>query len=126
MKLNRENLLEVYCLFRHLNGKDKPTIYRQLLEIFGARFIEDWEKLFLETAPLNQFDQDHKQICRLPTLRLIDLEYMAIMIALEKKCFVQKYAAKELGISPRSLNYKISYHEITHESWQKNVEESNE
>jgi len=126
MKLNRENLLQVYCYLRHLNGKDKSIIYCQLVEIFGNRFIEDWEKLFIKTAPLDQFYQGKKHTVTLPTLRLDKLEFMAIMEALKKRYFIQKNAAKELGISPRALNYKINLHEITHESWKKNVDEFDE
>lgn len=125
--MNRENLLQVYCCLRHLNGKDKTIIYRQLIEIFGINFIEKWEKLFQETSELPYYQGRQEDEHNLPTLRLNDLEYMAIMAALEKKRFVQKNAAKELGISPRALNSRISFYEITHESWRKNgTKESNE
>jgi len=57
----------------------------------------------------------------LPTLKLEELEREAIHHALEISKWIQKDAAKLLGISPRSLNYKIKYHNITHYSWKKNV-----
>jgi len=55
------------------------------------------------------------------TLKLEELEREAILQALEISRWIQKDAAKLLGISPRSLNYKVKYHSITHSSWKKNV-----
>ena len=55
------------------------------------------------------------------TLKLEDLEREAILQALEISKWIQKEAAKLLGISPRSLNYKVKYHSITHSSWKKNI-----
>lgn len=57
----------------------------------------------------------------LPTLKLEKLEKEAIVKALEVSKWIQKDAAKLLSISPRSLNYKIKYHNITHPSWKKNI-----
>ncbi len=57
----------------------------------------------------------------LATLNLAELERTAIIQALERTGWVQKDAAKLLGISPRALNYKISQHNITHHSWKKHV-----
>jgi transcriptional regulator with GAF, ATPase, and Fis domain len=57
----------------------------------------------------------------LTTLKLEDLEREAIVRALEISKWIQKDAAKLLGISPRSLNYKIKFHNITHHSWKKNI-----
>ncbi len=57
----------------------------------------------------------------LPTLKLEKLEKDAIVKALEVSKWIQKDAAKLLSISPRSLNYKIKYHNITHPSWKKNI-----
>jgi two-component system response regulator AtoC len=57
----------------------------------------------------------------LPTLKLEKLEKEAIVKALEVSKWIQKDAAKLLSISPRSLNYKIKFHNITHPSWKKNI-----
>ena len=57
----------------------------------------------------------------LPTLKLDELEREAIQQSLGISKWIQKDAAKLLGISPRSLNYKIKYHNITHSSWKKNT-----
>ncbi len=43
-----------------------------------------------------------------------------IIKALEESLWVQKNAAKRLGISPRALNYKINKFNITHPNWRKN------
>ena len=55
------------------------------------------------------------------TLNLEELERESIYQALEVSKWIQKDAAKLLGISPRSLNYKIKFHNITHPSWKKNI-----
>jgi transcriptional regulator with GAF, ATPase, and Fis domain len=43
-----------------------------------------------------------------------------ILEALEKSLWIQKDAAKLLGISPRALIYKIKKFGITHPRWRKN------
>ena len=43
-----------------------------------------------------------------------------ILRALEQSLWVQKNAAKRLGISPRALNYKINKFGITHPNWRRN------
>ena len=55
------------------------------------------------------------------TLNLNELEKQAIIQALDRRNWVQKEAAELLGISPRALNYKIHYHNITHASWKKHT-----
>ncbi len=47
-------------------------------------------------------------------------EKSLILKALEITNFVQVDAAKLLGLSKRTLNYKISRFKITHPSWRKN------
>ncbi|RUM36905.1 MAG: sigma-54-dependent Fis family transcriptional regulator [Desulfobulbus sp.] len=43
-----------------------------------------------------------------------------ILRALEENLWVQKNAAKALGVSPRALNYKVNKFGITHPNWRKN------
>jgi DNA-binding NtrC family response regulator len=43
-----------------------------------------------------------------------------ILKALEENLWIQKDAAKTLGISPRTLNYKIKKFNISHPRWRKN------
>jgi DNA-binding NtrC family response regulator len=51
---------------------------------------------------------------------LAEREYNLILAVLEECMWVQKHAAKKLGISPRSLNYKINKFGITHPDWPRN------
>ncbi len=51
---------------------------------------------------------------------LIVQEKEMILNALELSLWIQKDAAKHLGITPRALNYKIKKYAITHPSWLKN------
>ncbi len=51
---------------------------------------------------------------------LKDAEKEMILEALEKSLWIQKDAAKLLGISPRALIYKIKKFGITHHRWRKN------
>jgi two-component system response regulator AtoC len=46
-------------------------------------------------------------------------EKSLIYQALEKNLWIQKDAAKELGITPRALNYRIKKLGITHARWRK-------
>jgi transcriptional regulator with GAF, ATPase, and Fis domain len=55
------------------------------------------------------------------TLDLMEVEKATIVKALEITKWVQKDAAKLLNVSPRALNYKIKYHQITHPNWKKNI-----
>ena len=54
-------------------------------------------------------------------LRLSDEEERQMIFrALEKNLWIQKDAARELGLSPRALNYRIQKHGITHDRWREN------
>lgn len=53
-------------------------------------------------------------------ISLDEVEKNLIFKALECSNWVQKDAAALLQLSPRSLNYKIQKHNITHESWKTN------
>ncbi|MBU0946259.1 MAG: sigma-54 dependent transcriptional regulator [Proteobacteria bacterium] len=50
---------------------------------------------------------------------LVDQEKDLILKALEECLWVQKNAAEKLGISPRSLNYKVKKFGISHPHWRK-------
>jgi DNA-binding NtrC family response regulator len=55
------------------------------------------------------------------SLRLSDEEERQMILrALEKNLWIQKDAARELGLSPRALNYRIQKLGITHARWRKN------
>jgi len=51
------------------------------------------------------------------TFSLVHQEREMILIALRENNWVQKNAAKSLGVSPRALNYKIKKYGITHQGW---------
>ena len=54
-------------------------------------------------------------------LRLSDKEEKELIFrALQKNLWIQKDAAKQLGLTPRALNYRIKKHGITHDRWRKN------
>ncbi len=53
-------------------------------------------------------------------LSLAAQEKELILRVLEECLWVQKNAAKKLGVSPRALNYKINKFEITHPHWRRN------
>ena len=59
---------------------------------------------------------------RLPPngILLDDLEKLAILEALRINNWVQKDAAKFLGISSRVMNYKVAKYEIKNPRWSKN------
>ena len=50
---------------------------------------------------------------------LMGQEKELILDALEECLWVQKNAARKLGISPRALNYKVKKFGITHPNWRK-------
>jgi len=52
---------------------------------------------------------------------LLDVEKKTIIDALNESMWIQKLAAKRLGISRRVLNYKIKKLGIKHPRWRKNV-----
>jgi len=55
-----------------------------------------------------------------PTYSIKDHEKEMIVKTLEECLWVQKEAAELLGITPRTLNYKIEKLGITHPRWRKN------
>jgi transcriptional regulator with GAF, ATPase, and Fis domain len=56
----------------------------------------------------------------LELLNLEQLEKTAILEALKRSNWVQKEAAKLLGVSSRVMNYKVHKFGITHDRWSKN------
>lgn len=121
LKLNRENLLMVYLLFKD-NKKPAEIIYRQLIEIFGGRFAANWERLFdRESAnPVEAEIETETNIKSLDKETIKNMEYALIKDALERCGFRQNKAARLLGISPRMLNYKIHKYQIKFRNWKKN------
>jgi len=59
---------------------------------------------------------------RLPTsgMKLEEIEKQTLLEALKRHDWVQKEAAKFLGISPRTMNYKVAKYGIKNPRWSKN------
>jgi DNA-binding NtrC family response regulator len=94
------------------------TLERAVLMAEGDRITTEDLNLFFagEGAEL------HDEGIRLPAagIRLEDAERELIVQALERAKWVQKDAAKLLGVSSRALNYKIKSFGITHPNWKQN------
>ena len=94
------------------------TMERAVLMAEGDRITaEDLSLFFAGEDP-----EAGEDAIRLPAkgIRLEDAERALIEQALERSTWVQKDAARLLGISSRALNYKIKNFGITHPSWKQN------
>ncbi|MEJ5359045.1 MAG: sigma-54 dependent transcriptional regulator [Desulfobacterales bacterium] len=94
------------------------TIERALLVAEGPRI--EVEHLALPEIP-RPAARATAPTAALPTLRLTAEQERAMIIrALEESLWIQKDAAKKLGISPRALNYRVRRLGIAHPRWRKN------
>jgi DNA-binding NtrC family response regulator len=94
------------------------TMERAVLMAEGDRITTaDLNLFFAGEGPELQDDG-----IRLPAqgIRLEDAERELIVQALERAGWVQKDAARLLGVSSRALNYKIKSFGITHPNWKQN------
>jgi DNA-binding NtrC family response regulator len=88
------------------------TIERALIleegELIGPQALQipEWGKMIAPSKPITEPLEMH--------------ERALVLRALEENLWVQKNAARCLGISPRVLNYKINKFNITHPHWRKN------
>ncbi len=96
------------------------TIERAVL-MAEARFLQE-EDLNLGAAGRAASDNIASLNLRLPPtgIALDELERQAILEALRISNWVQKDAAKFLGISSRVMNYKVAKYEIKNTRWSKN------
>ncbi len=96
------------------------TIERAVLMAEGRYIVE--EDLNLCPAGASSGDNVAQLNLRLPPtgLSLDELERQAILEALRINNWVQKDAAKFLGISSRVMNYKVAKYEIKNPRWTKN------
>jgi DNA-binding NtrC family response regulator len=96
------------------------TIERAVLMAEG-RFLQE-EDMNLATTGRNAADNVASLNLRLPPtgIALDELERQAILEALRISNWVQKDAAKFLGISSRVMNYKVAKYEIKNTRWSKN------
>ena len=96
------------------------TIERAVL-MSESRFVRE-EDLNLGPAGRSASDNVASLNLRLPPtgIALDELERQAILEALRINSWVQKDAAKYLGISSRVMNYKVAKYEIKNPRWSKN------
>ncbi len=97
-----------------------PGNIRQLANtIERAVILEDSKTIESDAIQIPDFHQPTPRIHRTAE-PLETQEKELILRALEENLWVQKNAAKQLGISPRALNYKVNKFGITHPNWRKN------
>ena len=89
-----------------------------------AIFLADSDQIEAVHVSIPKINERPEQAAPHPAakqLRLSDEEEKKLICrALEKNLWIQKDAAKELGLTPRALNYRIKKHGITHQRWRKN------
>jgi len=98
-----------------------PGNIRQLANtIERAVILEDSEYITPESIQIPDFHMGpgSQETARVEPLETHEKDL--ILRALEQSLWVQKNAAKRLGISPRALNYKINKFGITHPNWRRN------
>ena len=99
-----------------------PGNIRQLSNtIERAILMEDGMVIQSGSISLPEIDALSPSKSKPPSLKLsADEEKEMISRALENNLWIQKDAARQLGITPRALNYRIKKLGITHDRWRKN------
>ena len=110
---------EVIETFRHYPW---PGNIRQLSNtIERAVLLEDEKVISLKSISLPDLDAVKAPNNHLMKLRLsANQQKQMISNALEDNLWIQKDAARQLGITPRALNYRIKKLGITHARWRRN------
>lgn len=102
---------------------DWPGNIRQLANtIERAVILEDGDWISLQSLHIPKLGQTAAPLIQV-TEPLEAHERELILRALSENLWVQKDAARCLGISPRALNYKIKKFGITHQNWRKHKKE---
>jgi DNA-binding NtrC family response regulator len=101
-----------------------PGNIRQLANtIERAAILEDTGQIRMQHIILPDFQNNHRAEPANPTAlptpaeSLLERERETILHTLEDCLWIQKDAARRLGITPRALNYKIKKYRITHPRW---------
>jgi transcriptional regulator with PAS, ATPase and Fis domain len=99
-----------------------PGNIRQLSNtIERAILMEDGVLIRPESISLPKINALSRSKIKTAGLKLsADEEKEVISRALENNLWIQKDAARQLGITPRALNYRIKKLGITHARWRKN------
>jgi DNA-binding NtrC family response regulator len=102
-----------------IQGYDWPGNIRQLANtIERAVILEEEELIGISSMHIPEMGRTQTSLIQV-TEPLEVHEKELILLALTENLWVQKDAAKCLGISPRALNYKIKKFGITHQNWRK-------
>jgi DNA-binding NtrC family response regulator len=114
----------VRALKRHTwpgNIRELETTIERAVLMAEGRFVQE-EDLNLGVSGRTSVDNVASLNLRLPPtgVDLEELERQAILEALRISNWVQKDAAKFLGISSRVMNYKVAKYEIKNPRWSKN------
>jgi DNA-binding NtrC family response regulator len=102
-----------------------PGNIRQLANtIERAVILEESHRIQIENIILSEpikRESKEEAITHDYVYSLANQERAVILSALEESLWVQKEAARLLGITPRALNYKVKKLGITHPHWRKNI-----
>ncbi|MDR2549224.1 MAG: sigma-54 dependent transcriptional regulator [Desulfobulbus sp.] len=102
-----------------MQGYDWPGNIRQLANTIERAVILEEENLIgLSSLHIPELNRSMTPLIQV-TEPLEAHERELILKALAENIWVQKDAARCLGISPRALNYKIKKFGITHQNWRK-------
>ena len=106
-----------------LLSHDWPGNIRQLSNtIERAVILEEEDRIGLSAMHIPEMGRTVAPLIQV-TEPLEVHERELILKALTENLWVQKDAARCLGISPRALNYKIKKFGITHQNWRKHKKE---
>jgi DNA-binding NtrC family response regulator len=106
-----------------LQAYDWPGNIRQLSNtIERSILVEDGSVIQAESISLPEIRRPAAEIETAPANLRLTAEQEKEMIhrALEDNLWIQKDAARQLGISPRALNYRVKKLGISHHRWRKN------
>ncbi len=112
---------EVLVYFKKYNW---PGNLRELKNKIASAFIKSGKSQKIELIDLDQgivvSPGNQSSSEEVEKTSLVDNEKRLVIRALEANYWVQQRAAKDLGITNRAMNYKISKYGITHPTWRKN------
>lgn len=115
-KYKREDIHFSELAVNEINRYNWPGNVRQLSSLIEKALILS-EGNCIESLLDESTVSDTSKVNITPTLESNEKE--VILDALKKCLWVQKDAAKLLGVSPRCLNYKIAKFNITHHNWRR-------
>ena len=108
-----------------IQGYEWPGNIRQLANtIERAVILEEEDRIGLSSMHIPETGQPASTAPLIEAAESLEVHERELIIkALTENLWVQKDAARRLGISPRALNYKIKKFGITHQNWRKHKKE---